>query len=113
MELPTLIMSLLSETPLPTPATSDAASRGRSTANVISAWLPLGTAFVAAAAAIGASALSQFLSARHEGKRREDQCRREDAQRTRDELKLTYSDLIRHLDEYLLALHTGTKAPMK
>lgn len=104
MDLPTLISTLLAETPLPTPGPSGANSPGDSSSG-ISQWLPLGTAFVGAAAAIGASALSQVLSASNERTRRAEQYSREDIQRRRDELKVTYSDLIRHLDEYLLAMH--------
>lgn len=103
MDLPTLITTFLTETPLPSPSplgTSSPTDGG----NGISQWLPLGTALVAAAAAIGASALSQFLSARNEGIRRTEQYRREDVQRRRDELKATYSELIRHLDELSLAM---------
>lgn len=104
MDLAALISTLLTETPLPTPIPSNANSPSDSN-NGITQWLPLGTALVAAAAAIGASALSQLLAARNETTRRTEQYRREDIQRRRDELKVTYSDLIRNLDEYLLAMH--------
>jgi hypothetical protein len=99
-----LISTLLTETPLPTPNSSGASSASDGD-SWLSQWLPLGTALIAALAAIGASALTQFLSARNETIRRAEQYKREDLQRRREELKLTYSDLIRHLDEYLIVAH--------
>lgn len=98
------VSAILIQTPLPTPipANPNAVSGN---VNGVLAWLPLWTALMAAAAAIGASALTQYLAARHEGERRAEQYRREDQHRRREELRIIYSDLIRHLDEYLLAMH--------
>lgn len=98
------VSAILIQTPLPTPipANANAASENP---NGVLAWLPLWTALMAAAAAIGASALTQYLAARHEGERRTEQYRREDQHRRREELRIIYSDLIRNLDEYSLTMN--------
>lgn len=123
MEWPTLIVTLLAENPLPhptpspileqrvpptlTPAPGTTTGPGRSGTAVsgVSAWLPVWTATIGAVAGIGGSALSHVIAGKNENKRRGEQNVREDAQRKRDELKLVYSDLIRNLDEYVLAVH--------
>lgn len=102
MDVAALLATLLTQTPLPSPSGAAPAVDGTTG---ISQWLPLGTALLAAGAAIGASALTQFLSARHEGSRRREQYKRDDLHRRREELKVAYSELISHLNDYLIQSH--------
>lgn len=122
MDWPTLIFTLLAETPLPAPTpspvdsgaapmvtatpvpTGSSGGSGGGTKDGPSEGFALLTALIGAAAGIGGAALSQVISGKNESKRLVQQNNREDAQRKHDELKLAYSGLVRNLNEYVNAV---------